>query len=91
MTFGPPQLIVRPIPKTIKLPVAIVPPGWWVAKDENGEIWIYERNPKQTPRQFFCDAGANHRLPRPIAAQLPAEYLALLWDQSLMQQTEGME
>jgi hypothetical protein len=85
-------LIVRPIPKPIRLPTTIVPPGWWVAKDGYDRISIYELKPI-LPLQddtWIRNGGWCLDLAPPIAAQLPAEYLALPWDQSLLQQTEGM-
>ena len=85
-----PLLIIRPIPKPIRLPTTIVPPGWWVARDDEDRTWIYRDKPTKTSSSFINDKATTYRVPPPIAAQLPAEYLALSWDKSLMQQTEGM-
>jgi hypothetical protein len=87
------RLIIRPIPEPIRLPTQIVPSGWWVGKDDDGEVWIYKRSPKKQSCGWGCSMLGDsdyHQVPEPIAAQLPAEYLALPWDQSLLQQTEGM-
>jgi hypothetical protein len=83
------RLIIRPIPKPIRLPVTIVPPGWWVCKSKDDRFWIYSEKPKSLGG-YWEYADCYYEIAPPIAAQLPAEYLALPWDQSLMQQTEGM-
>lgn len=79
MSHFAPRLIIRPIPKPIRLPLNIVPHGWWLYKNEDGEVRIV-----QTGGRSWC-------LPPWIAAQLPAEWHELPWDKSAVQQTEGGE
>ena len=86
--FDPPRLIVRPIPKPIRLPLAIVPHDWWVVKDAHGDVHVLRTEPWQVVNDK-CDGF--YRLPPWIAAQLPQEWHDLPWDQSAMQQTEGGE
>ena len=86
-----PYVIIRPIPKPIRLPLAIVPSGWWVARDNNGEVWCYEERPKVIALKWGGTNRNVEKLPPWIAAQLPAAWHALPWDQSAMQQTEGGE
>ena len=87
-----PFLIIRPIPKPIRLPLAIVPHGWWVAKDEGGRINVFDAKPQKNAAYWFRLSDHKHyHLPPWIAAQLPQEWHALPWDQSAVQQTEGGE
>ena len=81
-------LIVRPIQKPIRLPLAIVPHDWWVVKDAHGDVHVLRTEPWQVVNDK-CDGF--YRLPPWIAAQLPQEWHDLPWDQSAMQQTEGGE
>ena len=86
--FDSPRLIIRPIPKPIRLPLAIVPSGWWVAKDVHGDVHVLRTEPWQVVNDK-CDGF--YRLPPWIAANLPREWHDLPWDQSAVQQTEGGE
>lgn len=85
-----PYVIIRPIPKPILLPLAIVPSGWWVTKDESGQVWTHKRKPVRN-EIAWVNSGETFKLPPWIAAQLPREWHELPWDQSAMQQTEGGE
>ena len=84
-----PRLIIRPIPKPIRLPLAIVPSEWWVAKNESGDVWCYGQQPIALRRGWYETNGDVERLPPWIAAQLPQEWHELPWDQSAVQQKEG--
>lgn len=84
-----PRLIVRPIPKPITLPLAIVPHGWWVAKDCGEAVFVYSEKPSSKLGAWSACGGKIYRLPPWIAANLPAEWHDMPWDQSAMQQTEG--
>lgn len=84
-----PRLIIRPIPKPIRLPLAIVPNGWWVAKEKNGDVWCYSCQPQSSSVSWESGTGETYSLPPWIAAQLPAAWHDLPWDQSAVQQTEG--
>lgn len=85
-----PFLIIRPTPKPIRLPLAIVPSGWWVIKDRVGASYVCDAQPWAAMNGWSC-TGNMWVLPSYIAAQLPREWHALPWDQSAMQQTEGGE
>lgn len=80
--------IIRPIQKTIRLPLAIVPHDWWVVKDAHGDVHVLRTEPWQVVNDK-CDGF--YRLPPWIAAQLPREWHDLPWDKSAVQQTEGGE
>ena len=88
--FGGPFLIIRPIPKPIRLPLAIVPSKWWVTKDESGQVWTHKRKPVRN-EIAWVNSGQTFKLPPWIAAQLPQEWHDLPWDKSAVQQTEGGE
>ena len=84
-------VIIHPIPKQILLPLAIVPHGWWVAKDCGLAVFVYENRPSDSLGAWSACGGKIYRLPPWIAAQLPQEWHELPWDQSAVQQTEGGE
>ena len=77
----------------VELPLEIVPSNWWVAKDWNGKVWCYECRPCVSGLTWSPEEGAGdfEKLPPWIAAQLPAAWHALPWDQSAVQQKEGGE
>lgn len=84
-----PFLIVRPIQKPIRLPLSVVPFGWWVAKDDGDGVWVYSSRPSLGSFAWINEGPCGYKLPPWIAAQLPAEWHELPWDQSAMQQTRG--
>ena len=86
-----PYVIIRPIPKPIRLPLAIVPHGWWVAKDCGLAVFVYENKPSDSLGAWSACGGKIYRLPPWIAANLPQEWHDLPWDQSAVQQQEGGE
>lgn len=88
--FGGPFLIIRPVPKPIRLPLAIVPNNLWVARDEDGLVCVHLQEPCVFCREWTSN-GDVWALPSYIAAQLPSEWHDLPWDQSAVQQTEGGE
>lgn len=86
-----PRLIIRPIPKPIRLPLEIVPEGWWITKDKDDSIFVYRYKPCIKDDCWLSTHGDHYCLPPWIAANLPTEWHDLPWDQSAMQQTEGGE
>ena len=83
--------IIRPVQKPIRLPLAIVPNGWWVAKDDRDGVWVYSSRPSLGSFAWINEGPCGYKLPPWIAAQLPREWHNLPWDKSAMQQTEGGE
>lgn len=83
-----PRLIIRPIKPPDQLPTNIVPPGWWLRKNPRGGIFISKHQPKMLSSEWYTP-GEVYEVPQPIAANLPNDWLALPWDQSLIQQTRG--
>ena len=86
-----PYVIIRPIQKPIRLPLAVVPHGWWVAKDDGDGAWVYSSRPSLGSFAWINEGPCGYRLPPWIAAQLPREWHDLPWDKSAVQQTEGGE
>ena len=86
-----PRLIIRPIPDPIRLPLTIVPHGWWLYKSNGGQVYVSEEKPTKLGGGLVPRGGKAWCLPPWIAAQLPAEWNALPWGESMIQQTEGGE